>query len=152
RPAPARHVGWGMVTISEIRPGRNPAWLLLSLSNGESLALPGDTWADLGFVKGEVLDEDALLTLRSTSERARTLNYALRLLTVRRRSRAELRRRLERRGHEAEAIEEALSWLAGRGYLCDDEFARARVHDRLLGRPLGRRALVGDLRARGVDS
>jgi regulatory protein len=76
---------------------------------------------------------------------------AQRLLAVTDRSRVELQRRLERRGYAPETAAEAVARLQARGWVDDnrlaDELARRR-----LSHGYGRRRVVADLVARGVDA
>jgi regulatory protein len=86
------------------------------------------------------------------AERSRTTvkERALRLLTVRSRSRNELRGRLIRAGYEPEEIDVALADLEAVGLVDDERFARELAeHQRRRG--LGRRAGMSALRAKGVD-
>lgn len=78
------------------------------------------------------------------------LSAALRLLSVRDRSEAELAGRLRRRGHEEEEIAAALVRCRELGYLDDARFARERAR-RLMaaGKAVGPRVLA-DLAAHGV--
>lgn len=88
----------------------------------------------------------------STRERPRTSvkDRALRLLSVRSRSRYELRSRLLRAGYEPDEVESALADLEGVGLVDDERFARELAeHQRRKG--LGRRAGLAALRGKGVD-
>ena len=71
------------------------------------------------------------------------VDAALVILAQRPHAAAELRRKLRQKGHEAEAIEAALTRLAELGYLDDAEFARALVGWRAGKR--GRRAIAAEL-------
>lgn len=75
---------------------------------------------------------------------------ALRLLSVRSRSRAELRERLLRAGYHPSEIEGAMADLEAVGLIDDERFAReTAARDRRRG--LGRRAGMASLRGKGVD-
>ena len=75
---------------------------------------------------------------------------ALRLLTVRSRSRSELRQRLLRASFEPEEVEAALDDLEAVGLIDDEAFARELAeHQRRKG--LGRRAGLAGMRAKGLD-
>ncbi len=75
---------------------------------------------------------------------------ALRLLSVRSRSRSELRQRLLRADFEPEEVDAALADLEAVGLIDDEAFARELAeHQRRKG--LGRRAALSGLRVKGVD-
>jgi regulatory protein len=76
---------------------------------------------------------------------------ALRLLSVRPRSRRELELRLRGAGFEADEVEAELARLEAVGLVDDEAFARAVVEHELTVRRSGRRAVGSRLAARGVD-
>src|SRR5512134_1639482 len=76
---------------------------------------------------------------------------ALRLLSVRPRSRRELQLRLRGAGFEAEEVEAELARLEAVGPVDDEAFSRAVVEHELTVRRSGRRAVGSRLAARGVD-
>ena len=73
----------------------------------------------------------------------------LRLLGRRDHSREELRRKLDRRGHDQETIDAALARITELGHIDDQAFARAYVGRRASVR--GPRAIAAELAARGID-
>lgn len=80
------------------------------------------------------------------------LEHATRLLTAKARSRAELRRRLARAGHEAAEVEAALDRLAAAGFLDDALFARQFARGRLASGKRSTRRVRDELRAKGVSA
>ena len=86
-----------------------------------------------------------------TTERPATSvkERALRLLSVRSRSRAELIQRLRRAGYEPEEIDTAVADLERVGLIDDEEFARQVAQDRRK-RGYGPRAGLAALRQKGV--
>jgi regulatory protein len=88
----------------------------------------------------------------TTRERPKTSvkERALRLLSVRARSKSELRQRLLRAGCEPEEVDAALADLEAVGLIDDEAFARelAELQRR---KGLGRRAAVAGMRGKGVD-
>ncbi len=82
-----------------------------------------------------------------TSESA--YDAGIRLLARRAHSRAELRRKLSRRGFELDDVDGAVARLTERGYLDDATFAAGHVRRRSV--TLGPLALSAELSARGVD-
>lgn len=83
--------------------------------------------------------------------RAKIRDSALRLLTVRARSRAELGRRLRRKGYPAGPVETCLDRLTEQGLLDDRAFAAALARQRLGRTPRGPRRILQELRRFGVD-
>ena len=81
---------------------------------------------------------------------SRAREICLRQLTVRARSRAELATVLARRGIEPDVAETVLDRLSEVGLIDDEAFAYAVVATGRANRGLARRALVADLRRRGV--
>jgi regulatory protein len=75
---------------------------------------------------------------------------ALRLLSVRSRSRSELRQRLLRADFEQEEVEAALADLEAVGLIDDEAFARELAESQRR-KGMGRRAGVSALRVKGVD-
>jgi regulatory protein len=75
---------------------------------------------------------------------------ALRLLSVRSRSRQELRQRLQQAGFERAEIDDALVDLERVGLVDDARFAREFVRDRVTTRLTGRRVIRTALRQKGV--
>lgn len=89
---------------------------------------------------------------RSSRSQPRSLHErALGLLSVRARSRAELRRRLLAAGFSSVEIDEELDNLARVGLVDDEAFARAAVEEGTGRRLRGSRAIQASLAARGVD-
>jgi regulatory protein len=74
---------------------------------------------------------------------------ALRLLTLRPHSEAELRRKLARRGCPEDEVESAVVRARGLGYLDDTAFARALAGQR--ARTRGPALIARELAAKGVD-
>jgi regulatory protein len=79
---------------------------------------------------GKELSAAELEALRAEASAARVQADAYRLLGHRSRSRAELRRRLLDKGHEAPEVDEVLDRLAADGLLDDAAFARAFATDK----------------------
>ncbi|MBI4390381.1 MAG: regulatory protein RecX [candidate division NC10 bacterium] len=79
------------------------------------------------------------------------LEAALRLLAIRARSAAEIRRALLRRGVPPAAADETLAALARRGYLDDAAFAKGYAESRGVARRRGPRRVAADLASRGVS-
>lgn len=89
--------------------------------------------------------------MTSDEVRNRTFNRAIKLLTVKPRSVAELRERLLRGKNTNEAVvETVIARLQEYGYLNDERFAFSYASLRVKQRPLGRRRLERDLKLKQV--
>ncbi|OBI84924.1 recombination regulator RecX [Mycobacterium sp. E740] len=92
---------------------------------------------------------------RSTSEAPReeqAHNLCLRLLTARARTRSELEEKLAKRGYPDEVSARVLDRLAQVGLIDDADFAEQWVRSRRINAGKGRRALIAELRTKGVDN
>src|ERR1700760_4725419 len=81
----------------------------------------------------------------------RAQDLCVRLLSVRSRSRTELRQAMARKEIEEEVAELVLGRLDRAGLIDDESFAHEWVASRHSHRGLSRRALVNELRRKGVD-
>jgi len=77
---------------------------------------------------------------------------ALRLLTVRARSRRELRDRLLRAGFDAPEVEDTLEGLEAAGLIDDERLAKAVVEHAVTRRLEGGRSVLTALRSHGLDA
>lgn len=89
--------------------------------------------------------------LLALDESARAVDAALQFLGYRPRSEYEVRQRLRRKGFPEPAIEHAVQQLLDWGYLNDRQFAEFWLSNRLEHSPRGERALIQELRRKGVD-
>jgi len=90
---------------------------------------------------------------QSTSDKRGEQAHALclRLLTVRSRTRSELAGQLDKRGYPEDVAESVLDRLAAVGLIDDADFAEQWVRSRRARAGKGKRALVAELRTKGVD-
>lgn len=101
--------------------------------------------------KGQVLSDEEIDELRAADEKQRAYESALRFLSYRPRSRAEVEERLEEKDVPRAVAEYVVERLQEEGYLDDDEFARFWVQNRESFKPRGLRALQYELRRKGLD-
>ena len=78
-------------------------------------------------------------------------NAALRILTRRKQSAYELRRKLLVKKFASDSVQKVIDHLVAKGILSDREYAVAFVNDRMLFKPAGKKSLVNELRKHGVD-
>src|SRR5882762_9085943 len=88
---------------------------------------------------------------RDTPEVRRAQDLCVRMLSVRSRSRTELRQAMARKEIEEEVAELVLGRLDRAGLIDDEAFAHEWVASRHNHRGLSRRALADELRRKGVD-
>jgi regulatory protein len=75
----------------------------------------------------------------------------MRLLRYRPRTIAESRRRLSQRGHPAQRVDRTIEQAKAAGLLDDRAFTQLWIEDRLMHKPLSRRAIRLELEDLGVD-
>jgi len=100
---------------------------------------------------GQVLDEEKITKLQAEEARERAMQQALLFLSYRARSEKEIRKNLGKHEIPEAVIEETLERLRRDGFANDKKFASAWVENRSTFRPRGRRALVLELRQKGID-
>jgi regulatory protein len=100
---------------------------------------------------GDEVSEAQLEELARRDQLWKAKEAALNLLSFRPRPAAELRRRLKEKEYPAEVADEVVEGLVSAGLVDDAGFAGMFVRDRVRLKPKGRRRLVQELRAKGVD-
>lgn len=97
------------------------------------------------------LSDEKIAELKGEDNREVAYQQALKLISYRQRSEAEVRRNLEGHKFSEEVIEETLERLRRGSLVNDARFANHWVENRSEFRPRSRRALRAELRQRGVD-
>jgi regulatory protein len=100
---------------------------------------------------GQILADQDIERLRSLDVEQKAYDRAVRFLTYRPRSEAEVRSRLEGSGTEQPVIDAVIGRLREQGYLNDAEFARFWVEGRQRFSPRSAYALRQELRRKGLD-
>ena len=138
--------------VTAIRKQRREGRVNLYLNGRFALALTLDAIAVAGLRSGDEISDEALRSLRRDAAGADATAAALRLLSYRPRSEAELRQRLARRGAPADLVDGAISRLRELGLVDDVAFARTWVDGRSRLSPRSKRLLRRELQAKGIDS
>lgn len=99
---------------------------------------------------GQVISPDKIASLQVEETREAAFQQALRLLSYRPRSEAEIRKKLNDKGYDAQVSEFIIQRLIEKGYLGDQTFAQTWVENRSTFRPRGRRLLKYELHQKGV--
>ncbi len=102
---------------------------------------------------GQFLSDVEIAKLAAADTQQKAYDRAVRFLSFRPRSVAEVRQHLARAeaGYGAELIEAVIARLSAQGYLDDAEFARFWVDNRQRFRPKGAPVLRQELRQRGLE-
>jgi len=139
--------------ITALQPhARNPERVHVHVDGQPRLTLSAELVLTLGVRLGDEVDEARLEELERRDQPWRAREAALSLLSYRPRSAAELRRRLARKGFDAEVVDACVETLGSVGVVDDAAFAETFVRDRVRLRPQGARRMRQELRARGVDA
>ena len=112
--------------------------------------LPARVVFEFQLVVGMVLSAADLETLDDAADRGACMDAALRYLSYRSRSRAELHRHL-RKKYPSEVVDVAVDRCADLGYVDDLAFAQTFARDRIRLKPRGAVRIVSELRAKGVS-
>lgn len=102
--------------------------------------------------KGQVLSDVEIAALRTQDAHQQAFDRAVRFLSYRPRSRAEVERYLRGKGITEDGIAGVIERLEQANYLDDEAFARFWVENREEFKPRSRRALHYELRQKGVSS
>ena len=152
-PAGPRAISLRPVIITAIERQKRRQRVNVYAENGRfAFALALHVAQDAGLHTGMELNEAQVNALEEADARHSAYDVALRLLSYRPRSETEMRRRLGRRGIGLRLIDETVRRLSERGYLDDEAFARFWTETREGTSPRGRRLIVQELRAQGVDA
>lgn len=100
--------------------------------------------------KGQFLSDAEIEQLKHSDERNKAYDRAVRFLSYRSRSVAEVTRYLRDKDYTDEVINDTVTRLLEQNYLNDEEFARAWLRNREQLGPRGRQALQYELRQKGI--
>lgn len=138
-----------MGTITALTPQRrNTNRVNVFLDGTFAFGLPLFAAEDLAI--GQVLTPDELDALRHLDIIDKAKNSALRLISYRTRSIAEVRQNLKKKEYEPDVIDAAVAQLEDQGWLDDVAFASYWVEQRATFKPRGRVALAIELRQKGI--
>lgn len=111
-----------------------------------------ETASALSIAPGRIVTEPEIAAIIGRDARRAAMNAAVAMLARRPHSEREVRRRLAQRKTSAGVIDETVARLRDARLLDDAEFARSWTESRDRTSPRGRRLLVRELRAAGVDA
>lgn len=135
------------ITAIEAQKNRNRVNIHLDGEFAFGLARITAAWLKVG----DMLSDEKIASLQAEDMRERALQQALLFLSYRARSEKEIRQNLLKHEFTEDAIETTLEKLRINNLANDPEFARAWVENRNTFRPRSRRALLMELRQKGLD-
>lgn len=148
---PSREESDGPRHVTDIiRDPRVPDYLVIEVDGARFASLPEEALGALELEAGQRLDEARHRELSHLADIEAVQHVAMRLLTARPRTVAEMRRTLRMRGHGPPAVDVVVERLEERGLLNDAEFARHFASVRS-GKGHGPGRLITDLLAKGVE-
>lgn len=100
---------------------------------------------------GQMISDEKIALLKADDGREVAYQQALKLLSYRSRSQAEIEQNLRKRGTSEDVIDGVSQRLSQAGLLNDQNFAQSWIDNRSEFRPRSRRALSYELKQRGVD-
>ena len=101
---------------------------------------------------GDAWTEDLASLLHTELSRSRAYRSATRMLGARAKSAQDLKRALQRKGNDPEAIDYAIHRLTELGILNDREYAGMKARSIIRSKPAGRRFIEAKLREKGIES
>jgi regulatory protein len=129
---------------------RRPGTLRVEVDGARFGAVPEELARAAGLAAGRLLDAELHQRLTAAADAEGAFRTLLRALERRSFARADLGRRLVRKGHPRPAVDAALERAAGLGLLDDAAYAETYVQTRA-ARGRGPARLTRDLMAMGVD-
>jgi len=100
---------------------------------------------------GQEISDEKIAQLQAEDSHEVAYQRALRFINYRPRTRSEVEKKLNELDFPQETIDYVLSRLTESGILNDENFAQMWVENRAAMKPRGKRALVYELRQRGID-
>lgn len=140
----------GQITALTLQRGRRER-LNVFVDGTFAFGIVREAATQAGLAVGMSLSDADVERLRGADDAAGFYNDALRFLSFRARSAAEMARYLRGRGADEAAVSSTLERLSRAGLVDDAAFARFWIENRNTFSPRGERALQAELRAKGVD-
>ena len=129
---------------------RRPNAIRIDIDGARFGAVPRDLVSSEGLTVGQAIGSALQERLAQAADIEAAFRTVLRALEMRSYARADLSRRLQRKGHPRAAVESALDRAAGLGLLDDAAFAKSYVETRA-PRGRGPSRLTRDLLSMGVE-
>lgn len=140
-----------MAAVTGVGPdGETPGRVAIEVDGGRFALVLERVAERLALAPGQEVDRAELARRVERAETETAMERALQFLSHRARTRAEVRRRLERDAFPDPCVERVLTRLDETGLVDDEAYCAAFVRDRLALRPTGVRLLIDELCRRGI--
>lgn len=116
-----------------------------------AFGLHKDVLLESGIAKGDYLDDAQITEIKAREEIKRTKLKALKLLSVRARSKKELDERLKKTGFSQAAVSATLDDLQRLDLINDLKFAVMFARSKMIQKPQGKLALSLELKKKGIE-
>ena len=124
--------------------------VIVTLEDGSEVVSTPGAVSELMLYSGKTITEEDLIRLKALTIRSLALEKAIDVLSRRRMSAKELRRKLTEKGMDTETAEYCVSRLQSLGYIDDEAYAAAVVRH-YAGKGYGQSRIRAELAHRGVD-
>ena len=138
-----------MMTIAEIRPGRQERECIVFVEDGTKLRVGKRTVAEQGLYSGRELSEEEMRALHEVISADGAKERAARIISATNISQKQLRRRLVQKGESEENAEKAVCWLKDLSLLDDLRTGETIVRS-ALNKGYGERRIRQILREKGI--
>ena len=101
---------------------------------------------------GQILTDEKIKKLLEKDQQAEVYQKAIDYISYKPRTTQEIQRKLQQAGYEEFLIEDAIKKLSDNGLLNDKNYAEQWVEERLQIKPRSKRALIYELRKKGISN
>ena len=129
---------------------KNPNRVNVYLDGNFAFGLYRDTAAWLE--TGQILTDEKIKKLLEKDQQAEVYQKAIDYISYKPRTTQEIQRKLQQAGYEEFLIEDAIKKLSDNGLLNDKNYAEQWVEERLQIKPRSKRALIYELRKKGISN
>lgn len=140
------------ITITALEPQKKHPNRRSVYGNGEFLfGLDEETCVKTGIRTGKSYFPQELEQIRQEAEYTDAKQYSFRLLARKGYTVFLMERKLSERGYSEDAVHRTITLLCDMGYLNDEEYAKALIHDAVLLKKKGKRVVMQELFLKGIS-
>lgn len=129
----------------------NPSRLNIYVDNKFAIGVDEEVKIKYKLEIGMEVDEVFLEEILKKEEEKKIVDLSLRYLAYRQRSEQEVSNYLSKKAYPSDLVEYAIEYCKSRGYINDEEFAKAYAKDKLNINKLGPSRIKYELRLKGID-